>query len=157
MCQGSFRLNESKNLITTRIRGEMYCQQIFQNLLGRRCSPNIRAMSSEKLSTPREVKRSIIATNKKNHYRRSIRCRRVRSRRWQAMEIHRDIDRWYSEHRGHPADRDASKTTSIIHVRSREILPVWPSIDREGRRLRRYKIGRWWPSSVYSNKSWIHR
>jgi hypothetical protein len=46
-------MNRCKKIITIRISGEMYCQQIFQNLLGRRASPNISAISSQKLSTPK--------------------------------------------------------------------------------------------------------
>jgi hypothetical protein len=33
----------------------MYFQQIFQNLPGRRSSPNIIAISSQKLSTPTNI------------------------------------------------------------------------------------------------------
>ena len=94
---------KKKKLITRRIRGEIYCQQIFQNLLGRRCSPNINAMSSEKFSTPTLIKTiDLLGKTYLNIYHKSNRCKTVRSPRWQAKEIHRDIDRWYSKHINHP-------------------------------------------------------
>lgn len=43
---------KDKKLITRSIRGEIYFQHICQNLFGRRSSPNMIAISSQKLSIP---------------------------------------------------------------------------------------------------------
>jgi hypothetical protein len=56
---------KNKNLVTRSISGEIYFQHICQNLLGRRSSPNIIAISSQKLSIPILKKKNI---HKKNHF-----------------------------------------------------------------------------------------